>query len=226
MSSASVTFIIPVLNEAGRVGPLLEFLDDFYPDSQKLVVDGGSADGTLAEARAHCHGVIMGEAGRAIQMNEGAKLATGNYLFFLHADTLPTISDADLQQCLESGPQWGFFRVKLSGSQRMFRLIEWAMNLRSRLSLVATGDQMIFIRRDLFEESGGYAPIPLMEDVEYCKRLRRISRPAVLQPAVETSSRRWEQQGIGSTIVRMWSLRLAYFLGVSPRRLRGHYFVD
>ena len=100
------------------------------------------------------------------------------------------------------------------------------MNLRSRLSRVATGDQMIFIRRDLFDKSGGYAPIPLMEDVEYCKRLRRISRPAVLQPPVETSSRRWEKAGIGSTIVRMWSLRLAYFLGVSPGRLRGHYFVD
>jgi rSAM/selenodomain-associated transferase 2 len=226
VSLASVTFIIPVLNEEGRIGPLLEIIETFYPDSQKLVVDGGSADATVAEARPRCHSVIKSEAGRATQMNEGARAATGSYLFFLHADTLPTISDSDLQQCLESGPQWGFFKVKLSGSQRMFRLIEWAMNLRSRLSRVATGDQMIFVRRDVFEKSGGYAPIPLMEDVEYCKRLRRISRPAVLQQAVETSTRRWEQQGIASTIVRMWSLRLAYFLGVSPQRLRGHYSSD
>ena len=226
MSSITVSFIVPVLNESGRIGPLLKLLASRYPASQRLVVDGGSTDATAAEAGPHCHHLIASEAGRARQMNAGAKAASGDYLFFLHADTRPLISDAELHGALGCAPKWGFSKVKLSGSQSIFRLVERAINLRSRISGVATGDQMMFIRRELFEKTGGFAPVPLMEDIEYSKRLRRIAQPLVLQAPVETSSRRWEQKGIGRTIVRMWALRLAYVCGVSPRRLQGYYSSD
>jgi rSAM/selenodomain-associated transferase 2 len=223
VAGASISFVIPVLNEEGRIGRLLERLASSYPDSQVVVVDGGSADGTVLEAESVGCSVLRSASGRAIQMNEGAGIATGDYLFFLHCDTVPTICPEDLQACLALTPDWGFFRVRLSGSHWMFRVIEGAMNLRSRISKVATGDQMIFLRRELFEQTGGYAAIPLMEDIEYCKRLRRIARPVVQQQMVKTSSRRWEQHGIASTVMRMWCLRLAYFLGIPPARLRDYY---
>jgi len=219
----SISFVIPVLDEEGSIGALLENLASRYPASQRIVVDGGSTDGTVAEAEYACPRVIKSATGRSAQMNAGALVATGDYLFFLHCDTLPTISSQDLQACLALAPQWGFFRVRLSGRHWMFRVIERAMNLRSALSRVATGDRIIFLRRELFEHSGGYAAIPLMEDIEYCKRLRRITRPVVVQQVVETSSRRWEQRGIAGTVVRMWCLRLAYFLGVPADRLREYY---
>jgi rSAM/selenodomain-associated transferase 2 len=223
VKAAAFSFIIPVLNEQGRIGPLLQMLAARYPGSQQLVVDGGSTDATVAEARALCSEVISSAPGRAVQMNTGARAANRAYLFFLHADTHPSIAEADLQQCLNTHPSWGFFRVRLSGCHWMFRIIERAMNLRSRLTAVATGDQMIFVRRELFEESGGFAAIPLMEDIEYCKRLRKAARPLFVRQVVETSSRRWEEGGIIPTVMRMWGLRLAYFMGVSPTRLKTYY---
>jgi len=223
MNATLISFVVPVLNEAGKIGPLLAHLRSHYPGSQCVVVDGGSSDNTVSEARLEGALVYTSEPGRAVQMNHGAKQAQGRYVFFLHADTLPTICAEDLQRALEGDPMWGFFRVRLSGSHWMFRLIERAMNVRSRLSRVATGDQLLFIRLDLFTRTGGYKAIPLMEDIEYSKRLRHIARPTVLAQVVETSSRRWESQGIVFTVVRMWCLRLAYFLGVSPARLKAHY---
>jgi rSAM/selenodomain-associated transferase 2 len=219
----STTFVIPVLNEAENIKPLLKHLFVGFPGCQCVVVDGGSSDATLAKAVAGGADVISSDPGRAVQMNAGAAVATGDYLFFLHADTRPTINASQLQCELETQPQWGFFRVRLSGSQWMFRVIERAMNLRSTISSVATGDQMLFIAKELFERSGGYHDIPLMEDVEYSKRLRRIARPRVLTQVVETSSRRWEQNGIAITVLNMWLLRLAYFLGVAPTRLKAYY---
>lgn len=223
MLTPAVSFVIPVLNEAGTIGPLLRLLAARYPASQCLVVDGGSSDDTVAQATPLCAGVLRSEAGRALQMNAGAEAATGRYIFFLHADTLPDISERDLQHSLESGPRWGFFTVRLSGSHWFLRIIERAMNLRSTFTHVATGDQMIFVQRDTFENAGGFALIPLMEDIEFSKRMRRQARPLVIRQAVETSSRRWEEGGIFTTVVRMWILRLGYFLGVSPARLKAHY---
>jgi rSAM/selenodomain-associated transferase 2 len=219
----TTTFVIPVLNEAENIKPLLKQLFLCFPGCQCVVVDGGSSDATLTEAVTGGAEVISSDPGRAVQMNAGAAVATGDYLFFLHADSRPTINATQLQCELKTQPQWGFFRVRLSGSQWMFRIIERAMNLRSNISSVATGDQMLFITKGLFERSGGYLDIPLMEDVEYSKRLRRLARPLVVAQVVETSSRRWEQNGIAITVIHMWLLRLAYFLGVAPARLKAYY---
>ena len=156
-------------------------------------------------------------------MNLGARAATGTWLCFLHADSMPGASEEELQRVLGSA-EWGFCRVRLSGSAAVFRVIEWFMNQRSRLTGVATGDQMLIVRRETFEAEAGFADIPLMEDVELCKRLRRRSRPVVIRSPVETSSRRWETRGVVSTVVQMWSLRLAYVMGVSPQTLWRRYY--
>lgn len=223
MRSTSISFVIPVLNEVGCIGSLLDMLARRYPHSQRLVVDGGSTDGTIDLATPLCSRLIHSEPGRALQMNAGAAMACGRYIFFLHADSRPSITADELQRALDAKPQWGFFAVQLSGAHWMFRVVERAMNLRSGLTRVATGDQMIFVRNELFESCGGFAELPLMEDIELCKRLRQEARPQRLTQPVETSSRRWEQGGIVTTVLRMWSLRLAYFLGVSPTRLKAYY---
>ena len=221
----SVSFIIPVLREQERIGDLLCELRSRYPRSELVVVDGGSDDATVNEAMRHCDQLLIGPAGRAAQMNLGGRVAQGDYLCFLHADSHPGFSEEVLQAYLRHDPDWGFCQVRLSGDRWVFRVIEWFMNLRSRITRIGTGDQMLFLRRELFLDSSGFDAIPLMEDVAYCKRLRRDAPPLVIREAVTTSSRRWEERGVLATVMRMWLLRLAYFLGVSPQRL-AHYYAS
>lgn len=221
---AQVAFIIPVLEEERRIGGLLRTLRDHYPAAELVVVDGGSTDRTVAAAMPLCDQLLLGARGRATQMNLGGRVAAAEYLCFLHADTVPTVSAAQLAACFGSRPDWGFCRVRLSGRRPVFRVIERFINLRSRLSGIATGDQMLFLRRELFERTGGFDPLPLMEDVAYCERLRRLARPRVIPEPVVTSSRRWEERGVVATVLTMWSLRLAYCLGVSPNRLWHYYY--
>ena len=137
---------------------------------------------------------------------------------------MPQVSSDRLQAYLATRPLWGFCRVRLDGTSAVFRVIEWFMNWRSRLTAVATGDQMLFLQRAVFEQTGGFDPIPLMEDVAYSKRLRRLARPLVIAEPVVTSSRRWQQRGVLRTVLPMWGLRLAYFAGVSPQRLWQYYY--
>ncbi|MEZ5572412.1 MAG: TIGR04283 family arsenosugar biosynthesis glycosyltransferase [Halioglobus sp.] len=222
--SRDVSFVIPVLNEQAVVADLLRDLRQRYPHSQLIVVDGGSADQTVAMALPLCDQLLLCEPGRARQMNLGGRVASRPYLFFLHADSRPGISSSALDNCLSQHPLWGFCRVRLSGQDRMFRIIEWCMNQRSRLTHIATGDQMLFMCKELFDRTAGFDDLPLMEDVAYCKRLRRVQRPYVIQAAVWTSSRRWEEGGVMSTVLRMWCLRLGYFLGVAPGTLWRHYY--
>ena len=219
-----VSFVIPVLDEALGISTLLRDLRERYPGCEIIVVDGGSSDQTVALAMPLCDQLLIGEAGRAGQMNLGAQVATSEYLMFLHADSFPGISAVRLERLLQQQPSWGFCQVRLSGTRPVFRVIEWAINLRSRLSRVGTGDQMLFLRRELFRQTGGFDPIPLMEDVAYCKRLRRVVRPKVIAEPVTTSSRRWEEYGVARTVLRMWLLRLAYFFGVSPSSLWRYYY--
>ncbi|MCB1841761.1 MAG: TIGR04283 family arsenosugar biosynthesis glycosyltransferase [Halioglobus sp.] len=219
-----VSFVIPTLNESAGIAPLLEALRARFPTARLIVVDGGSADDTVKLAMPRCDALLLCEPGRARQMNLGASVARTRYVVFLHADSLPGVDEHALAAYLASQPAWGFCRVRLSGPQPAFRVIEWFINQRSRLTRIATGDQMLFMRRDVFEACGGFDALPLMEDVACCKRLRRVAAPVIVAEPVLTASRRWEEGGIARTVLRMWALRFAYFAGVSPQRLWRHYY--
>tara|TARA_B110000503_G_scaffold83077_2_gene126775 strand:+ start:7424 stop:8101 length:678 start_codon:yes stop_codon:yes gene_type:complete len=222
--SVGVSFVIPVLNEEGAVADLLRDLRQRYPHSQLIVVDGGSRDRTVALALPLCDQLLLMATGRARQMNLGGQVACMPYVCFLHADSRPGVSASALEAYLVARPAWGFCRVRLSGERLPFRIIEWFMNQRSRITAVATGDQMVFVQKTVFDESGGFDDIPLMEDVAYCKRLRRLQAPLIIEAPVLTSSRRWEEGGVVPTVLRMWLLRLAYFLGVAPATLWRYYY--
>jgi len=190
-----------------------------------IVVDGGSRDATVLRARPRADAVISAERGRAAQMNAGAARANGNVLLFLHADTrLPHDADRMVLDGLHrSGRAWGRFDVRIEGARRLLPVVAWLMNLRSRLTGIATGDQAMFVRRDAFVAAGGFPAIPLMEDIALSKRLKRASRPVCLPDRVVTSGRRWEQNGILSTVLLMWRLRLAFFFGADPGKLAQRY---
>jgi rSAM/selenodomain-associated transferase 2 len=190
-----------------------------------VVADGGSGDATRSIAAEACDRVIESEPGRGRQMNAGAIVTNGTLLVFLHADT--RVAEAGWLKLIELAEQhcadWGRFDVRLDGEQKAFRLIERMISWRSRFVGVATGDQVMFVSRQLFDLVGGFAEIPLMEDVELSKRLRRRAAPICLRETVLTSSRRWEQFGILRTIVLMWTLRASYACGVSPATLERWY---
>lgn len=225
-----ISVIIPTLNEAGVIEKTLALLQRFRERGHELILaDGGSSDATLSIARPLIDKIVQSEPGRARQMNHGAALAGGDILWFLHADTcIPADADRWITQALEghgvmSPASWGRFDVCLSGNGIRFRMIECLMNLRSRCSGIATGDQGIFITRECFRRLNGYANIPLMEDIEISRRLKRTSRPVCLKQKLVTSSRRWESQGVWRTILLMWRLRLAYAFGADPAELARLY---
>lgn len=221
------SIIIPVINEAAGINDFLSHLQVLRQIGHEIiVVDGGSTDDTRERVRPHVDQLLECPAGRARQMNAGARVARGDVLVFLHADTLlPGSAMRDIEQALiAEGRTWGYFSVRLSGQQVMFRLIEWMMNRRSWFTGIATGDQVMFVRRELFESTGGFDEIPLMEDIAMSKKLKAYGWPACLRTKVCTSSRRWEQHGILRTVFLMWSLRLRYWLGVSPDVLVRRYY--
>jgi len=184
------------------------------------VVDGGSTDGTTQLARALCDRVIEAPGGRALQMNAGAREARGDAFVFLHADTrLPALAD-EMILCSLKTHVWGRFDVEIAGQHPLLGLVACGMNLRSRLTGIATGDQAIFVRRDAFR---GFPAIALMEDIAFSKAMKRHGPPACLPQRVVTSGRRWESRGVVRTIVLMWRLRLMYFLGARPEVLARLY---
>lgn len=221
-----ISIIVPMLNEAQSIARTLASLAALRRDGHEvIVVDGASADHSVATARPLADVVMTSARGRALQMNAGARAATGDIFLFLHADTLlPGTAAAQIIGALRPQAQgWGRFDVRFTTSSPLLRLVAWFMNLRSRVTGIATGDQAIFMKRDWFEAVGGFPAIPLMEDIAMSRKLRRLGRPACLRTPVTTSSRRWERNGVVRTIFEMWALRLLYFVGVAPDLLAAHY---
>lgn len=219
-----LSFVIPVVNEAAGIAELLQRLARDFPGAERVVVDGGSRDDSVSEALRHADLVLMSEPGRALQMNLGAAAARGDILCFLHADTWPCFDANALHAQTDSDFRWGFCRVRLRGNSGALRVIAASMNRRSRWTRVATGDQLLVVARDFFAQNGGFAEIPLMEDVEISKRLRALAPPRAFPLHVSSSGRRWEQRGVVRTVLLMWALRLAYWAGVSPQRLWRYYY--
>jgi rSAM/selenodomain-associated transferase 2 len=216
-----LSIVMPVLNEAERIGAALQALAPLRRDGcEVIVVDGGSADRTRELAEPLCDRVVSSARGRALQMNAGARHATGDTLLFLHADTrLPPDGEIFMRDAL-TRHLWGRFDVEIEGRHRLLKVVGCAMNLRSRLSGIATGDQAIFVRRDAFP---GFPPIALMEDIAFSREMKRRGAPACLRERVRTSGRRWEKRGVLRTVVLMWRLRLLYYFGAPPDRLARLY---
>ena len=219
-----ISVIVPVLNEEKTIASALEALRPLATE-EVIVVDGGSSDRTR-ELAAQTQAVVLSSSrGRAEQMNQGARVAKGNVLLFLHADTrLPSSAMADILAALKD-PRCvgGRFDVRLDRRGWIFALIGALINMRSRLTSVATGDQAIFVRRKVFEEVGGFPEIPLMEDIAFSRALKIKGRMACLRSQVVTSARRWEKEGVWRTILKMWALRLLFLAGISPFHLKRFY---
>lgn len=220
-----LSIIVPMLDEAASIAATLSALAVLrHAGAEVIVVDGGSTDGSIAAAAGLADRILTSARGRARQMNAGAAVAEGEVLLFLHADTrLPVHADELIRGALAGGGGWGRFDVRIEGRSAWFPIIAGMMNLRSRWSGIATGDQAIFVRRELFMRLGGFAELPLMEDVELCIRLRRVCAPTCIAAAVTTSGRRWEKHGVLTTIVLMWWLRARFALGADPAALARAY---
>jgi rSAM/selenodomain-associated transferase 2 len=226
----AISVVIPTLNEEKSLPRTLACLTAAAP-TEIIIVDGGSTDGTLSLAQEFCARtgnarLITSPRGRARQMNEGAKASQGEVLLFLHADTqLPAQAGRMIESALgkHASAVGGRFNVRFDHPSVWGRVISSFMNRRSRLTGIATGDQALFVRRHVFELLGGFSEIPLMEDIEFSRRLLQAGRTVALRDTVVTSFRRWDTQGPLRTILLMWTLRFLYWIGVSPHRLARVY---
>lgn len=222
----SLSIIIPCLNEAETIADALRELQSLRArGTEVIVVDGGSRDDSVARAQAWADLVLAARRGRALQMNAGAAAANRDILLFLHADcVLPESADHLIVDGLNRARKsWGRFDVTINGRHPLLRIVGALMNARSRLTGIATGDQGIFVTRSLFEAAGRFPEIALMEDIALSKRLKRFSAPLNLRHRIRTSGRRWERHGVLRTVVLMWRLRFAYWLGADPDKLALRY---
>ena len=214
-----------MLNEAAAIASTLIALRQGAPGAEIVVVDGGSIDASVAQARPLCDALIVASRGRARQMNAGARASHGDAIAFVHADTVvPPTFAADIASALaDSAVVGGRFDVKLDDDALPYRIIGAMISLRSRLSRTGTGDQAIFVRRAVFDRLGSFPQLELCEDLEFSRRLKRAGRVACLRARVTTSARRWNRDGVVRTVVRMWLIRAMYLLGVPPARLKRMY---
>lgn len=221
-----LSVIVPALDEgAGLAAVLAPLRDQLDAGDELIVVDGGSRDATVTEAARYSERVLTAGPGRARQMNAGAAAASGDWLWFVHADTGvdPGAVEHMRRSLHRRRACWGRFDVRLSGDHPMLRVVATFMNARSRVTGIATGDQAIFVERTVLETVGGFPDQPLMEDVALSARLRSQQWPLCLGTHIITSSRRWEDHGIWRTIALMWRLRWAYWRGADPGELARRY---
>jgi rSAM/selenodomain-associated transferase 2 len=221
-----LSIVMPVLDEGSQILAALAALMPLRERGVEIIiVDGGSTDATVGEARSFGDLVTAAPRGRASQMNAGARLAMGEVLLFLHCDArLPDDADRIVLESLErSGRHWGRFDIELAGRPFLLRLVAFMMNQRSRFTGIATGDQAIFVRSEAFLRVGLYPDIPLMEDIALSKGLKRLGPPVALRERVVASGRRFEAKGVWRLIFLMWALRLAYWLGADPKELAQRY---
>lgn len=219
-----LSIIIPTLNEAAVIEKTLAALPR-RGGIERIVVDGGSSDDTAERAKPHADGVLITEAGRARQMNAGARAAGGDVLLFLHADSHLAADAFDaISQALEDPTvAGGAFKLAIDSTRRSLCIVAAVANWRSRLTGIPYGDQGIFVRRTVFEKLGGYPDLPIMEDLEFSRRLKRTGKVALLSGPIMTSSRRWDRGGVWYTTLQNQIFVLAYFMGVSPKRLAQWY---
>ncbi len=228
-----ISVIVPLYNEGGRVNDLLGHLRGLSGLREAVLVDASDEVASVAvidelDGRIRDDPLVSlvrcSTPGRALQMNIGAGHCRGSVLLFLHCDTrLPECAAQQIAAHIGRGRVWGWFDLRLDGGPAVYRLIERMINLRARACRIATGDQGLFITRQVFAKQLGFAEIPLMEDVEMSRRLKRLGPPAVLRGPVLTSARRWQKNGVLRTVLLMWKLRLLYWLGCNPARLAARY---
>jgi rSAM/selenodomain-associated transferase 2 len=226
-----ISIIIPCLNEEKGIVFFLSRLQKLRRHCELILVDGKSNDETMTLAKPYVDHCVISEPGRAKQMNAGAKIAQSDVLLFLHADTfLPEHALTQIQSVIESGYQWGRFDVRLMGQHCLLPFIAFLMNTRSSVTDIVTGDQTLFVKRDLFNRVGQFPDIALMEDIALSKQLKSLAKPYRLRSRVETSARRWVEFGVIKTVLLMWWCRLQYFFGVDPDYLallyrRGQFWI-
>jgi rSAM/selenodomain-associated transferase 2 len=221
----ALSIIVPMLNEQASIATTLNALRAGAPDAEIIVVDGGSGDDSQGIARPLCDLLLEARRGRANQLNAGAARASGEVLAFVHADTIvPRSFAADIASAMHNpAVVGGRFDLELDDPALPYRLIGWLISVRSRLSRTGTGDQAIFVRREVFRCLGGFPGLEICEDLDFARSLKRAGTVACLRSRVATSARRWQRAGLIRTVLRMWTIRLGYLAGVSPSRLRRWY---
>ena len=225
MSTEKISIIMPVFNEEKNLRATLNCLN-LSGNEELIIVDGGSCDGTVSIAKEFTDKVFSTETGRAHTMNYGAGKATGDMILFLHADCVLPENGYDLIRITlrKNNFSAGAFHLSINASGLRYRLIEAGANLRSLATSIMYGDQGIFMKRTIFDQIGGYAEIPLMEDIDISKKLKKTGKLALISPPIKSSPRRWLKEGALHTTLRDWAIAFSYtFLNISPARLLKYY---